>query len=449
MLFAILSTWIIIQVGTMILWLSAKLEEERTPLPALSRIEPSGGGRRLFDDRALPPYSTITGRFDDGCPVGDTDFAFESSSSAIKIEKPNGILANGSGLINSVRLEAYDYDEIMGLVAAFDDAYVTGGEPVVYDCHVKYRPGGSPAKGKSWDLFSHKLATHPEKVVRVNGTAVLIAQFWGYGYYHWFVECFLRLAMVKDYLDAHPDARIIEHRLNAPDENSNAIYDLIDIDPERFISYEGQGWLMHVERLLVPSATAPGRANVRAARMMNGAFRRAIERRLPDRITGWSSSPPPKVPLSAANNATTALRIVVQRRMKGARSMNNGDTLVRKIRKSYPDAIVEEFLPNTPIWETFRMHHDADVVVAPHGAGQANAMFMRPGSDMIEIYTKVGMGKTKEWVNPCHRITSEAVGVRYHVVRSRSGSHGSPMEVDIPVVMEAIANVTRALLLGG
>ncbi|KAL3788675.1 hypothetical protein HJC23_001874 [Cyclotella cryptica] len=395
----------------------------------------------LFDPLSLPKFSTIKGRFD-GCLVLDGWIAPHSFQGATYVEKTHGIVnGTGSNLINRQRLEAYDYDEVHGLVAAFNNAFVYGAEPLVYDCHVVYRPGGADAMSLAG--FEHVLKTrtlningsmrgyhgYAPKVNRINGTAILIAQFWVERYYHWMVECFPRIALVKDYFDAHPDARLLFHR----GSNDQAeICKLIGIDPKRVIEYHGYE-LYHIEHLLVPTATAEGRIIRRAGGVLNKHFRQAIQKHfhIPTQNPEWVSY------LQSGLSPS----IVVQRRDHAARSMTNGDDLVKSLKKAYPNATVEEFHANESIWDTFRMHYGADLVVAPHGAGQANALFMRPGAKMLEIHMKLGMMGATDWLNPCHNHTSNSVGVEHHYIRSRTGSHDSPMEVDINAVLDKLLEI--------
>jgi hypothetical protein len=120
------------------------------------------------------------------------------------------------------------------------------------------------------------------KIGVINGTAILIAQYWGeyyhhqhqrtshyklYSntliycalsgkrYYHWMSECFPRLALIKDYLDAHPSAKILFFRGG---DTKQTILKMIGVDPDRIIDYKGFQ-LTFVEHLIVPTATAEGR----------------------------------------------------------------------------------------------------------------------------------------------------------------------------------------------
>jgi hypothetical protein len=201
----------------------------------------------------------------------------------------------------------------------------------------------------------------------------------GQRYYHWMSECFPRLALVKDYLDAHPSAKILFFR---GDDTKQTILKMIGIDPDRIIEYTSM--LTFVEHLIVPTATAEGRIIQRAGGIMNKHLRNAIREmfHIPYNPT-WRSSP----------SVAKAPSIIIQQRSPGgARSMTNGDDLVSAVKKAYPNAVVEVFHHDETIWDAMRMHYGADLVIGPHGAGESNALFMRPGAVMLEIYMKVRLG---------------------------------------------------------
>ena len=96
-----------------------------------------------FDPLSLPPQSHLHGKYS-GCLLLDGHLAPHNFSSAIFVDKDNEVLnGTGSQYIHRHRLPAYDYDEVKGLVVGFNNAFVYGAEPLVYDCHVKFRPGGA------------------------------------------------------------------------------------------------------------------------------------------------------------------------------------------------------------------------------------------------------------------------------------------------------------------
>jgi hypothetical protein len=145
----------------------------------------------LFDYKALPQYSNLHGKYT-GCQLLNGMLAPHNYKDAVFVDKELDIV-NGSGtnLVNRYRLHDYDYDEVKGLVAGFNNAFVFGAEPIVYDCHVKFRPGGANALnldgfGVALDGITMKqddggggaVTNHPQIDI-INGTAILIAQYWG------------------------------------------------------------------------------------------------------------------------------------------------------------------------------------------------------------------------------------------------------------------------------
>jgi hypothetical protein len=191
-------------------------------------------------------------------------------------------------------------------------------------------------------------------------------------------ECFPRLALIKDYLDAHPSAKILFFR---GDDTKQTILKMIGVDPDRIIDYNGFQ-LTFVEHLIVPTATAEGRIIQRAGNVMNRHLRKSIREmfHIPYNPSWRSNSP----------SIASAPSIIIQQRSPGgARSTTNGDDLIAAVKKAYPNAVVEVFHHDETIWDAMRMHYGADLVIGPHGAGESNALFMRPGAVMLEIYMKV------------------------------------------------------------
>ena len=147
---------------------------------------------RLFDPRSLPPYSDLRGKYD-GCLFVDGQIAPHDFNDSVFVSKDIGIVnGTGTNLISHYRLPAYNYDEVKGLVASFNNAFVYGFEPLVYDCHVLYRPGG--AADLNVNLFGMALGkkyNHNYNIAKgippppgtsinaINGTVVLLSQFMG------------------------------------------------------------------------------------------------------------------------------------------------------------------------------------------------------------------------------------------------------------------------------
>lgn len=59
--------------------------------------------------------------------------------------------------------------------------------------------------------------------------------------------------------------------------------------------------------------------------------------------------------------------------------------------------------------EQVELFRSSERVIAPHGAGLANMVFMKPGSQVIELTTGT-------WWNPCFRDIAAIVGLEHHLI---------------------------------
>lgn len=110
-------------------------------------------------------------------------------------------------------------------------------------------------------------------------------------------------------------------------------------------------------------------------------------------------------------NSRRALRhIYIDRRGSLARGLSNEDEIV--------DVLVERGfacvrLERLAMSEQARLFQDAEIVIAPHGAGLANMVFAAPGLRVIELIPDGVM-------NWCYRHLAAASGHEYDCVIGRS-----------------------------
>jgi hypothetical protein len=70
-----------------------------------------------------------------------------------------------------------------------------------------------------------------------------------------------------------------------------------------------------------------------------------------------------------------------------SRVFTNFDEIVRSIQRAFPNAHVETaVMENMTFWEQARFWNRQDVVVAGHGAAVTNAIFLRRGASLVEVY---------------------------------------------------------------
>ena len=204
---------------------------------------------------------------------------------------------------------------------------------------------------------------------------------------------------------------------------------MIGLHRDRFIDYNPSK-LYHVvypHKLLVPTATAEGRANTNAAINLRHLFRKQYE---------LESTSKPK--------ENDKFNIVVQKRSGVSRSITNHDEMMSALKQTFPNVHITEYDSTVDtVDEMIKKHYFADLLIGPHGAGLSNQMFMKQNSSTLEIYMKTGMLGSADWYNPCHKITAERLGINYHVIRSLTGSHGSSLTVNVTQVVENVRNIMK------
>jgi capsular polysaccharide biosynthesis protein len=86
---------------------------------------------------------------------------------------------------------------------------------------------------------------------------------------------------------------------------------------------------------------------------------------------------------------------------------------------------------------------DADIVVAPHGAGLANVVFCRPGTRVLEIFPP-------RWMMPCYAVLATSVGASYSCILGEEiqdeGASGRPEKANFRVSIDALVPAINRLL---
>ena len=93
-----------------------------------------------------------------------------------------------------------------GGVFLFRNATVAGAYAVILDCQSLFvsTQCGSPSREQSVNEFTQK-----KNIIHINGTAVLLYQFFANAYFHSLVETFPRIATMIEYLQANPEVVIL------------------------------------------------------------------------------------------------------------------------------------------------------------------------------------------------------------------------------------------------
>ncbi|CEM11192.1 unnamed protein product [Vitrella brassicaformis CCMP3155] len=295
--------------------------------------------------------------------------------------------------IHSRRVPQFDVSSVedgvvdRGMVYTVKGAYVLGKHSVVFNCFSAVVFGRcrahEAANGLTHDTLK-SLVNGP--VDQLSGSVVLLVAMWGDNYFHFLIENFMRLALVYDLLREDTSSRVLSHT-NL--KWSWRFFELLGIDSSRVIPYDKPCFF--VERLIVPSATKCGHSRAPAVRLIRNLLIANIEKTL-------------KLPMK------TKPHILIQVRRK-SRALSNLRALSARLRRSFPHVKVEYFRPKDSFEQAMRKHMQADVVIAPHGAGLSNMVFCAKGAEIIEIHAAIG-NRGKGDMNHCYSDLAGVIGLR-------------------------------------
>jgi len=136
--------------------------------------------------------------------------------------------------------------------------------------------------------------------------------------------------------------------------------------------------------------------------------------------------------------------IILQKRT--TRSVLNHDDLLDALNATFAHCCtVIVFLDTEPLEGYVVMHHQARVIVGPHGAGLSNVLFATPSAALIEIHPKVG-NHINGQVNECHQSTARSLGLESRLLVQESGeSYPRSFTVDVQSVIDTVRELLRSL----
>lgn len=115
-------------------------------------------------------------------------------------------------------------------------------------------------------------------------------------------------------------------------------------------------------------------------------------------------------------------RILISRRSSSrGRRITNADDLIASLA---PHGFVEYALENMSIKEQIELFYDAEIVVAPHGAGLANLLYAPPGTRVVELFANDVMA-------PHYYFLSKSLGLNYSHILGTQPRLDADFEVDI------------------
>ncbi|MBF0374396.1 MAG: glycosyltransferase family 61 protein [Alphaproteobacteria bacterium] len=226
-------------------------------------------------------------------------------------------------------------------------------------------------------LFGLPVRPGPVAGRRLAGTSLLVGFMWDHNYYHWMLEALPRLAL----LDAGEAGSVDRLLLLAP-RHAYKIrsLELAGLDPSR-VEWIGDETVA-CERVVFPS---------RICR------------------TGWVSRDAVdwlRRRLAPAERGGSGRRLFVSRGDTANRRMLNEDEVFEVFRARGFERVASAGLT---LDQQIALFSQAEAVVAPHGAGMVNSLFMRPGGLVVDIMSA-------SYLNPGIWTLCDAAGLAYQPV---------------------------------
>jgi capsular polysaccharide biosynthesis protein len=127
-------------------------------------------------------------------------------------------------------------------------------------------------------------------------------------------------------------------------------------------------------------------------------------------------------------------RIYISRRKTGTRTIDNEEELEALLESC---GFETHYMETYPLAKQGQLIADAEIVVAPHGAGLANLIFAQPGTHVIEIVPAGRYNAT------CYPEKSRIFGLHHQLIfAERNARHG--MSVALGDVETALARTEEA-----
>lgn len=224
------------------------------------------------------------------------------------------------------------------------------------------------------------------EVLSTQGKVIVISQMWGGGYFHALVEGLPRLISALGYLDS---------RLESPADW--VVHGMIDspLAPQ-LAEFFGVKNLIHgqhhARRALLPFPTPCGGS-------LGGRNTQELRRFIGNRLL---------VPVNPDN------KILVVIKRLGPRALENHDEVLSTCKRLWRTGAVIEHTGSGGFLEQITLFHSASVVLAPHGAGLANAIAMRENTRIFEVIPETGTNR----LNMCYAALAFTLNIQYFAIRA-------------------------------
>ena len=242
----------------------------------------------------------------------------------------------------------------------------------------------------------------------------LITHHRGNDVFHRMVEIVPRLALCLQFLNAHPEIRILAPQVGG---RLAELLEVIGLDKSRLLTGPTRANIVYQ-----PRATGCGFANVQESQTLSKLYHDYIERTFPPQRRN---------------------KLILIRR-SGSRKFTKQKAIEKALQRAAIDYNLTYTLfidnPTPSLANTMMTFHSAVIIVAPHGAGLSNMLFSQPGTYIVEAVCEASN------VRLCFQLLGHILGHHWHGITSRGGCH-RVIDVSAETVDDAVRSYLRLWML--
>jgi len=217
----------------------------------------------------------------------------------------------------------------------------------------------------------------------------VINQLWGIEYYHMMIEVIPRIALSVDFLKRNPQIPILAPTVNG---RVSELISVIGLHKSRLVKGVARAKIAYQ-----PRTTGCGSANLQESQFLSKLYRDYITRNFP--------SQPQK-----------RLILIHRYKVRGFSQHRKIEELLMRVASDYN--MTYTLFSDKPVPSlnyTMLLFNEANVIVAPHGAGLSNMIFSQPGTFIVEGACDLPHGAMY------FQRLAVVLGHRWHGILSRKG----------------------------
>ncbi len=239
-------------------------------------------------------------------------------------------------------------------------------------------------------------------VQKVGGRVLVIAQEGCRNYYHWMLEVLPKLALIEQ-------SRMTYDKIYLPNVNLPFVHktlDMLGIKQEKIVWADNQTHIQ-ADELILPSFVSKSCYT-------------------PKWVADWLKS---KFITKVDNKKTDfSKKIFISRKNAACRRILNEDEIFNHLKAQ---GFGRYFLEDLDVEDQIKLFMNADVIIAPHGAGLTNTVFCKPGTKIIEIF--------QQRADDAYWFLSQVLGFKHHCIKSAEFTDENGGNQDTVVSWEKIA----------